>query len=194
MGISGGYVSTDPRIPLYGASASGPQAQAESAAFNYAITTAETPDDPLPDLAPLGFTRLACYGNGSRGPPASGAGRHCTPGAAPPLTASLPDWLDMPKRPRAEGRTCASSPITPLSARWRTSAGQAGETVIARTLSDSVPHGTDREAVFVINGDAHTVMQLVLARRMLSGFDRPIVAIDLIFRGPPPSRAASPIW
>ncbi|MCP5978375.1 hypothetical protein NL364_28210, partial [Klebsiella pneumoniae] len=37
--ISGGYVSTDPRIPLYGAQASGPDAKAQSAAFNYAITT-----------------------------------------------------------------------------------------------------------------------------------------------------------
>lgn len=73
---------------------------------------------------------------------------------------------------------------TAFPPRWRTSAGQDGETVIARTLSDFRAHGTDGEAVFVINGDAHTVMQLVLARRMLSGFDRPIVAIDLIFRRP----------
>lgn len=95
--ISGGYVSTDPRIPLYGGSAVGPEAKATSAAFNYAITTAETPDDPLPDLAPLGYGRLACYGNGSRGPACvwrrPGA---CTPGAAP-LKASLPDWLELPK-------------------------------------------------------------------------------------------------
>ncbi|OYX83989.1 MAG: hypothetical protein B7Y84_17540 [Azorhizobium sp. 32-67-21] len=98
--LSGGYVSTDPRIPLYGAQATGAQAQAQSAAFNYAITTADAPSDPLPDLAPLGFARLACYGNGTRGDACvwhrPGA---CTPGAAPPLTASLPDWLEKPAAP-----------------------------------------------------------------------------------------------
>ena len=98
--ISGGYVSLDPRIPLYGIDADDPQAKAQSAAFNYAIATAETPDDPLPDLSALGFTRLVCQSNGSRGPSCiwhrPGA---CTPGAAPPLKATMPGWLELPKAP-----------------------------------------------------------------------------------------------
>lgn len=73
---------------------------------------------------------------------------------------------------------------TAFPSRWTTSGGQMGETVIARTLSDFRAAGARPDAVFVINGDAHTVMQLVLARRLLSGFNRPIVAIDLIFRRP----------
>lgn len=99
--ISGGYVSLDPRIPLYGVDPAAPDVKAQTAAFNYAITTAETPDVPLPDLAPLGFTQLACHTNGSRGPSCvwrrPGA---CTPGAAPPLKASLPDWLDVKPPPQ----------------------------------------------------------------------------------------------
>ncbi|WP_127088790.1 hypothetical protein [Aquabacter cavernae] len=95
--ISGGYVSTDPRIPLYGVDADSPQAKQQASAFNYAITSTETPDDPLPDLTALGFTNLGCRSNGSRGPacvwhrPGT-----CVPGAAPPLKASMPGWLDAP--------------------------------------------------------------------------------------------------
>lgn len=73
---------------------------------------------------------------------------------------------------------------TAFPLRWRTSDGMVGETVIARTLADFRAAGRREDAVFVINGDAHTVMQLVLARRLLPGFNRPIVAIDLIFRRP----------
>ncbi|WP_127088789.1 glycosyltransferase [Aquabacter cavernae] len=71
-----------------------------------------------------------------------------------------------------------------LPARWRTASGIEGETVQARTLAEFKAHGARKDAVFVISGDAHTVIQLVLARRFLSGFARPIVAIDLIFRRP----------
>lgn len=71
-----------------------------------------------------------------------------------------------------------------LPARWRSASGGEGETVQARTLAEFRTHGAREDAVFVVNGDARLVMQLVLARRLLPGFARPIVAIDLIFRRP----------
>lgn len=72
-----------------------------------------------------------------------------------------------------------------LPAQWRAASGVAGETVQARTLAEFRAAAAAREdAVFVISGDAHTVMQLVLARRLLPGFKHPIVAVDLIFRRP----------
>lgn len=73
---------------------------------------------------------------------------------------------------------------TAFPARWRAASGVEGETVIARSVADFRRQGKRRDAVFVINGDAHTVAELVLARRLLPGFGRPIVAMDLIFRRP----------
>lgn len=69
-------------------------------------------------------------------------------------------------------------------ARWRTASGVEGATVIVRSLGEFRAHAKRPDAVCVINGDAHTVMQLVLARMLLPGFNRPIVAMDLIFRRP----------
>ena len=67
---------------------------------------------------------------------------------------------------------------------WRTSAGVEGTSVIVRSLAEFREHAKRPDAVFVISGDAHTVMQLVLARMVFPGFSRPIVGVDLIFRRP----------
>ncbi|TCT06017.1 glycosyltransferase [Aquabacter spiritensis] len=73
---------------------------------------------------------------------------------------------------------------TAFPSRWRAACGTEGETVIARGLAEFHRHARRRDAVFVINGDAHTVMALAFARMAIPGFDRPLVAIDLIFRRP----------
>lgn len=73
---------------------------------------------------------------------------------------------------------------TAFPARWRTTDGATGETAIARSFADFRRLGGRDDAVFVVNGDAHTVMQLVLARRLGLCPHRPIVAIDLIIRRP----------
>ncbi|OYX87088.1 MAG: hypothetical protein B7Y75_02605 [Azorhizobium sp. 35-67-5] len=73
---------------------------------------------------------------------------------------------------------------TAFPARWRTTDGATGETAIARSFADFRRLGGRDDAVLVVNGDAHTVMQLVLARRLGLCPHRPIVAIDLIFRRP----------
>lgn len=71
-----------------------------------------------------------------------------------------------------------------LPANWRSASGIAGETRLARNLADFRRFGARPDAVFVINGDARALMRLVAARRFLPGFQRPIVAIDIIFRRP----------
>ncbi|OYX12941.1 MAG: hypothetical protein B7Z15_09065 [Rhizobiales bacterium 32-66-8] len=98
--LSGGYVFLDRRIPLYGVDAEDAGARAQSAGFNYILSTRETPAETLQSFGTLGYEQLACYANGTRGPaclwrrPGT-----CTPGAAQILKASLPDWLDVPNDP-----------------------------------------------------------------------------------------------
>lgn len=87
--LSGGYVSTDPRIPLYGVDAASPEAKAQSSAFNYVLATSETPEEPLQDLSPLGFTKVTCLSNGSRGPACLWHRPGTCSGDVPPLKSQL---------------------------------------------------------------------------------------------------------
>ncbi|WP_029006636.1 hypothetical protein [Azorhizobium doebereinerae] len=93
--LSGGYVYLNADKGLYGITAADPDFKARNAAFNYILATTELPGQPLEDFAGLGFEQVACFANGTRGPaclwkrPGT-----CTPGAAPPLKASLPPWLE----------------------------------------------------------------------------------------------------
>ncbi len=96
--LSGGYVFLDRRIPLYGTDADDPASRQQSTAFNYILSTRESPGETPQAFTDLGFTLVDCFANGTRGPaclwhrPGT-----CTPGAAPALKASLPDWLEAPK-------------------------------------------------------------------------------------------------
>lgn len=96
--LSGGYVSTDPRIPLYAVDPANPEAKAESSAYNYVLATTETPQDPLPDLASLGFSKIDCLSNGSRGPACLWHRAGGCTGSVPPLKAQLhlDAWLKNP--------------------------------------------------------------------------------------------------
>ncbi|WP_188581864.1 hypothetical protein [Azorhizobium oxalatiphilum] len=96
--LSGGNAYLNPDKGLYGITAADPEFKARSQAFNFILTTTELPGEPMEDFTGTDYSKVACYANGTRGPaclwkrPGT-----CVPDAAPPLKASLPEWLDEAK-------------------------------------------------------------------------------------------------
>lgn len=74
--------------------------------------------------------------------------------------------------------------------RWRAANGVEGRTIVARSLEDFKEEGEAKDAVFLVNCDPDLTMKLALARLVLPGYRRPLIASDLVLRRPAPGLKA----